>query len=192
MSGPSIAELNRVNNPVERRLTGAIRRMAVAVTSKVLWQLVGYKVDAVVETLLAETFPGVGVYARPPAGSKPEAVVVFIAGAKSPAVIATRDEKTRAAMAGGIGEDETMLFNSQACVHINGAAVEVRSANGTAVELATKADLVRLADVFRSWTPVALDGGLSLKTLLTAIVGATMVEKPAATWPVGTSVLKGE
>jgi phage gp45-like len=145
MSGPSIAELNAINDPQMRSLFGMIRRMAVSVTSKPLWQAVGYRIAANVETLVAEVFAGIGFYSRPPRNGKPEAIAVFVGGnTKSPAFVAMRDEKTRAAVA-DIAEDETAIFNSRAVVVVKAdGTVEIRLASGVAVALATLADVQAL------------------------------------------------
>lgn len=186
MNGPTIAELARITDPLLRRLIGAIRRMTVTVTSKTLWQLSGYQVDKV-ETLPAEPFTGIGFYSRPPASGKPEAIAVFAGGAKSPAIVATRDEDTRKAVAGGIAADETIVFSSAAVVYVRAnGTVEVRTPSGTALPLATKADLDALKAAINGWTPAPNDGGAALKTALTALFTGP------PTWPAGTTVLKGQ
>jgi len=188
-SGPSVADLNRVTDPDGRRVTGAIRRMAIKVTSQVLWQLIGYKVGARTETRPAEPFTGIGFYSRPPANGKPEAIVVFAAGAKSPAVVATRDEKTRAAIAGGIAEGETIVYSGAAIVYVRNNTVEIRLANGVAVPLATKADVDALIATFNAHTHLVAalpSTGLPPPTI------PTLLPTGLAAPSVGTSVLRGQ
>lgn len=126
---------------------GAIRRMAVTLTSRALWQLTGFRMpDGKIETLPnAEPFLGFGFHARPPANGKPEAIVLMPHGdSKSVLVVAVRDEKTRQAIAGALSGDETAMFNSQAIVVVKAdGTVEVRSKNGTAVPLLTFAEFMR-------------------------------------------------
>jgi phage gp45-like len=202
MTGPSIADLQRITDPIIRSLVGAIRRMAIRVTSRPLWQVTGYEIDGTTETQQAEPFTGIGFFARPPASGKPEAIVVAAAGAKSPAIVAVRDEKTRAAVAGTLAEDEAMVYGSTALVHVTaGGTVEARAPGGTAVYLATKADI----DALRAWLanltlPVTTNGtatsqagwagppppgGLPPSPPIPAISGAP----PTAA---GTTVLKGQ
>jgi phage gp45-like len=189
MTGPSIAELQRITDPIIRALIGAIRRMAVTVTSRARWQVTGYTIDGDTETQQAEPFTGIGFYARPPASGKPEAIVVSAAGAKSPAIVAVRDEKTRAAVAGNVGADEAMMFGSTALVHVTaGGTVEARAPGGTAVALATLADVQALREAFNNHVHI-------LTIAAAAGAGGTGTAAPTATpapAPAGTTVLKGQ
>jgi phage gp45-like len=189
MTGPSIAELQRITDPVIRALIGAIRRMVVTVTSRALWQVTGYEIDGTTETQQAEPFSGIGFYARPAASGKPEAIVVSAAGAKSPAIVATRDEKTRAAVAGGLAADEAIVFSSAAVVHVRAnGTVEIRTPGGSAVPLATLADVQALREAFNSHVHV-------LTIAAAPGSGGTGTAAPTATpapAPAGTTVLKGQ
>lgn len=145
MSGPTIEELNRITDPEMRSLRGMIRRMGVKVTSTALWQLIGYRIADLTERLMAEPFTGIGFFSRPPRSGKPEGIAVFVGGTKSPAIVALRDEKTRSSVVGDLAEDETAIFNSRAVVVVRAdGTVEIRLANGTAVPLATLADVQAL------------------------------------------------
>jgi hypothetical protein len=95
-----------------RELYGMLRRMVVTLTSKPFWQVVGVLLlDGVTkETVQAEAWPGVGYYSRPPTDGNPEAIVGHTGGAENPAIMATRDEKTRKRMA-AIQANETAIFN---------------------------------------------------------------------------------
>lgn len=147
----SSAEHNRINDPVIMRLQGAIRRMAISVTSRVLWQLSGFRnVDGTTESTEAEPFTGIGFYSIPPGGGAPEAITVMVGGGNSPAIVATRDEKTRATIA-KLAADETAVFTSKAIIVIKAnGTVEIRSKDGTAVPLATKADIDALISTFNA------------------------------------------
>lgn len=80
----------------ERGIRGAVRRMAIKVTSRVLWQLAGHKLDATYqETVNAEVFSGVGFYARPRTSSRAEAILSRIGDAAHSVIVATRDEDLR-------------------------------------------------------------------------------------------------
>lgn len=175
-------------DPQTLNFRGMIRRVAISLTAKALWQFIGFRLpDGTQETRTVEPFTGIGHYARPPNSGTPEAIVVMVGDAKNPMIIAVRDEKTRSAIAGAIAQDETMLFNSQSVVYIKAdGSIEVRSSTGTAVALATLADLQALIDIFVNWTPVPMDGGAALKAAITAYISAH------STWPVGTKKLKGE
>jgi phage gp45-like len=141
VTGPTVEELNAVNDPDERRARGAIRRLAIKVTSRVLWQLVGYKIDTLVETWLAEPFTGIGFYSRPPRDGRPEAIAVYAGGAASPAVVALRDEKTRARMAGDLAEGDAALYSGTVGVYAKqSGTVEIRSGSVPAVESTIKGD----------------------------------------------------
>lgn len=170
----SLADLARVNDPLHMRLAGAIRRMAIGVTSRALWQLVGIKnADGTSETIEAELFGGIGIFARPPAGAKPEAIAVMIGGGNTPAIVGVRDEKTRAAVVGSLKEGETAIYNALALIVIKAdGTIEIRSKDGTAQPLITKAQ-------FDAHTHVAPPGG-----------GTTAV--PSNVGTSGTSVIRGE
>lgn len=182
----SLSDLARATDPERIAIKGAIRRMAVSLTRSMLWQLAGFKqLDGSTETFEAEPFAGVGVYARPPSGAKAEAIVVMVGGGKSPAIIATRDEKTRAAVAAGIKEDETMIYTSQACVLIKAnGTIEIRSASGTALPLATKADI----DALKTWAATHTHQYLPGPGAATP----TATPLPAPPAAVGTTKLKAE
>lgn len=180
-------------DPTMQALKGAIRRMAITLTTKALWQLAGFRqADGTTETRMAEVFSGIGFYARPPSSGSPEAVVTMLgADSASPVVVATRDEATRAAVAGGLAADETMVFTSQAVVYVKAdGTIEIRSHNGSAQSLATNADLAAILSVLKTWTPVANDGGAALKTAILALVSDKQVDTP--NWPIGTTKIKGE
>lgn len=175
----SVSELMEAVDPARKRIAGAVRRMAITLTAKVLWQLTGYKIDGQTETFSAEPFTGIGISARPPTASKPEAIVLMVGDAKNPTIIAVRDEQTRAKVAGALGVDETMLFNSKAVVHVKAnETVEVRKPGGVAVALATKADVTALANFVQ---------GLFVGGSGSAVVPPGTVPQPS-----GTTVLKGQ
>lgn len=180
-------ELAHTTNPERVSAFGKIRRMAIRVTARALWQLVGYEIDGEVEAPRAEAFTGIGIAARPPRSSKPEAIVVNVGDAKVPVIIAVRDEATRAAVAGGLVEDETAIFNSAALVYVKAnGTIEARTKNGTAVALATKADLDALRSALTS-AVVSLGAG-GVASVVTAADALTAPDP----WPKGTKKLKGE
>ncbi|MCA9678840.1 MAG: phage baseplate assembly protein [Myxococcales bacterium] len=177
------ADYARATDPRDRSIRGALRRVVVDLTTKAAWRVLGYLVDGDQESFRAEVFSGIGFWARPPADGRPEAIVANVGGYEHPVIIATRDQKTRAAIA-ELEADETAIFTSTATVVIKAdGTVEVRSATGTAVPLALLSDLAALKSAIEGWTPAPNDGGAALQTALTALF---------TSWPVGTTVLKGE
>ena len=100
-----------------RATLGMIRRMAIKVTSKALWQVIGHRMlDSSRETRDAEVFYGIGIWARPKSSEKAEAIVAFLGGgAGSPVIVATRNEDARRAIEAVIGslkEGEAILYGS--------------------------------------------------------------------------------
>ena len=174
----TVKELAQATDPLRARVAGAIRRMAITLTAKTLWQLTGFLFpDGTRETTQAETFLGIGFHARPSTTGKPEAIVVMVHDAQNPVVIAVRDEKTRAAIAGALAANETAMFNDTSLVHIKGdGTIDARSSGGTAVPLATKADI----DALKAWIATHVHGGSGTPPTTTP---------PSAA---GTSKLKGE
>jgi hypothetical protein len=171
---------------------GSIRRMAIIATTKVLWKLRGMRLlDGSREEPEVEVFGGIGIYARPPASGKPEAIVVLLGDdGTAPVAVAVRDERTRAAVAGAIEPDETALYNSTALVHIKAdETIEARSKNGVAVPLLPAAEMGRFmtaldaAIAAQAANPAGQAALQALKTALQALIPA---------WPAGTSKLKGE
>lgn len=127
---------------------GMVRRMVVSLTNAVKWQLTGVPLPdgnggVAPEVRSAEVFSGIGFFSRPPKTGAPEAAVLSLGGdASAPLVVATRDEKTRAEVAGDLDEDETITFNSSTIVYNKkNGTVEIRTPSGTAVELALKSDV---------------------------------------------------
>jgi phage gp45-like len=201
VSGPSIEELSRITDPERRSSVGQLRRMVVKVTSRALWQLVGYKIDAFVQTLAVEPFTGIGFFSRPPRDGKPEGIVAYVGGAQSPAVIALRDEKTRARVVGDIAEGETAVFSDGTVVHLRAGTIEVRLANGTAVPLATLADVQALWQYITTMVlPVSTTGTAATQSgfagpppsaPVVAVPPVPAMPAPPAA-PAGTTVLRGQ
>ena len=169
--------------------------MTVGFVDKMLWQLVGVRLlDGSTETIPVEPFTGIGFYSRPPASGSPEAIMVNAGGAKSPAIVGLRDEKTRAKVAGGLVADEAMVFNSAAVVYVKAdGSVEARSATGVAVKLPTLADLQALVDYVNKQFDATLGhthvvaGGAT--TGITEGAGGDAGQAPA---PVGTTTFKAQ
>lgn len=133
------------------RLRNLVRRAAVVTTSDVAWVLSGFEDgEGNLEKTEAEVFSGIGFYARPAAGARAEGIICLV-GAESvtPAVVALRDEGTRQEIesaVGGVGPGDTIVWSSGAvAVFRADGRVEIRSKNGVAVPLATKADIDALA-----------------------------------------------
>lgn len=182
----SKAELAEVTRAAVAAAAGAVRRMIVTRATSAIWQLAGFRMpNGSTETLRAEVFGGIGLFAIPPAGNKPEAIVIMVGpdDSKAPAIIAVRDEKTRAAIAGALEADETALFNSQAIVHLKAdGTIEARSEGGVALPLATKADIDALTATFNAHFHTGV------------VVGGAFSGPPAtpAAAAIGTTVVKGE
>jgi phage gp45-like len=177
-----------------RLLRGMVRRATITLSDGSRWQLLGQRGGTGGdETIPAEPFTGIGFYSRPPSsGGAPEAIAVAIGGAKAMAVVATRDEATRQAVAGDLEEDETSVYNTQAELRVRASGtVEARSVGGSAAALAKANDLSRLRD--------ALDIAEAALTLAGNVPGAAAVHAIGValdallpSWPDPTTVLKGE
>ena len=171
--------LRAEQTPEAGRVRNMVRRMIVDRTRTSVWRLIGHL--QVGEKPLAETYSGIGFYARPPDGVDAEVIVANLGGAGAPVIVASRDEDTRRTMA-DLAADETATFNSQTIVkHTAGGLIEARSKDGTAVALATKADLEEL----RAW--------IAAEMVIACPAGSSTpgtVDPPPT--PAGTTVLKGE
>lgn len=182
----SVADFARALDPVTRRVDGMLRRFGIDLTkiTKVAgWKLLGFDLDGGQESVTAEVYPGVGLYARPPKGVKADAIVANIQGAEHPTIVATRDEKTRAASAGSIAEDETAVFNSKVILVMKAnGTIEARTIGGAAVALATLADVQALRSYIATQLTLPVIGGGT----------AGPNASPAPPTPTGTTKFKAE
>jgi hypothetical protein len=96
----------------------------------------------------AEIFHNVGYHARPPdpVGNRQrvEALICNVDAQDHPIIVATRDADTMRAVVKKVGlePDTTLLYTSKSIVKIQpDGSVEIRSVDGTAAPLATKADV---------------------------------------------------
>jgi hypothetical protein len=182
------------------QVAGMVRRMAISLTSKVLWQLVGFRLPyaqggaTAQEVLNAEPFTGIGFFARPPSSGAPEAIVVSVGDANAPMIIAVRDEKTRAAIAGALQAGETAMYTDQAIVYLRGdGTIEARTAGGAATALATKQDLQILrAAIGSAVIAIGAGGANAINLACDAAVAVLVPPVSPPTWPIGTRTLKGE
>jgi len=187
---PTLQDLRARNGRGETRLRGLVRRMLIT-ASDALWKVAGHE-DAYgnAENDELEMFSGIGFYSRPASGARAEGIVVKVGGESGhPVLIGGRDwdlVRAIAAAIGGFGEDEAAIFNSNALVRCRDGIVEACSPGGTAVSLATKADLDAFKAHFDAHTHPCTGttgGGGS-----PGVAGAPA----AAPTPAGTSVLRGE
>lgn len=146
-SGP--AELAHAVGEHARNVAGMIRRFAVSLTTRGLWQVSGHEmIEGDREVRDAEVFAGIGLFARPPSsGGKPEAVVVFPGGGgANPVIVAARDEATRKAVA-DLNSDETAIFTSQSIIVIKSSGtIEIRSAVNPLVQSTILGEAYRTAE----------------------------------------------
>ena len=180
MSYKTTAELKREQGPEARSNASRLRRLAIGITSRVFWQLVGYKShESKTPTTDAEPFTGIGFYARPRSTDRAEAVLASIGDARHSVIIATRNEDVRKQIA-NLEEDETAIFTSQSTVVIKAdGTIEIRSANGVALPLPTLQEIASFISAYN--LHVHTETG-TVTTVPTVLVSA----------PSGTTVLKAE
>ncbi len=178
-------QLARETDPMHVRARAAIRRVIVNLTSGALWQITGFRLIDGTETRKAEAFTGIGIAARPPSSNATEAIVVMVGDANSPTIIAVRDEKTRKAIAGALGLDETMLFNSAALVHVKAdGTIEARTPGGDVEPLVKRSEFNALIAAYNAHTHTGSSAtGGAVTTIATTSSGTNAT---------GTTVLKAE
>lgn len=183
----SSADFARETDPLLLRLKTSIRRMAVSLTTKVLWQLVGHKLpDGTTETVNAEPFNGIGFYALPPSDGKPEAIVLQVGGSQTLVIVGVRDEKTRAASAGSLKANESAMFNTLSIFIVKDDGVmEARSIHGAALAVAQNPDLAALVSTLSSVAPGFGSGDAAI-----AALQAYVSAHPG--FPIGSTKLKAE
>lgn len=188
MSNRSAKDFKEEQGPVARFNASRLRRMAVSVTSRVFWQLLGPKShESKQPTTEAENFSGIGFYARPLTTDKAEAVLASIGDARHSIIIATRNEDVRKQIA-NLEPNETAIFTSLSTVVIKAdGTVEIRTKDGTAQSLATKADLQAVVDALDGHTHkyIPYPGGVAGTPIVTT-------DNPSVPDPDGTTVLLGE
>lgn len=188
------------------RAKNLARRVAIRATEGGLWALRGFETpDGEEDSDKVELFGGIGVYFRPAASDRAEAIVINVGGDPDhPAIVATRDEDARKAFeanAGALEPGEMAIANAAGSAYVRitadgdivieakgGAEVLVRSKSGTPVALATKADVDAIKTAFDAHTHILAISAASGS-------GGTGTAAPPATpapAPSGTSVLKGE
>jgi phage gp45-like len=178
-------------------LRGVVRRVIVTRTALAgIWQAEGFVDDEDNrETFETEAFSWVGFYARPLASATTVEAILVHVGAESghPAIVACRDLRTMPALEPGEAclfkpDDGTVLIKITAAGAIAirckpGSTVSIDDGSGTAVALATKADVeaVRAALDGHAHTYLPGPGPVALTTL-----------NPSVPSPSGTSVLRGK
>lgn len=197
----TVAELREALNPETIRRWGAVSRVVISYTAKALWQVTGARLlDTVRPTRDIEPFTGIGFFARPASGGKPEAIVINVGDAQAPVIIAVRDEATRQKVAGGLKEDETAAFNSQCIVYIKAdGTIEARTASGVAVPLALKTDVEHVdakyeGHIHNDSTSAATKGPVKAGTIAPSGGSPPFLDGTPLDAAVieGTTVLKGE
>lgn len=190
-------EFARERGEIFRLLKGMVRRLAVTLAEGGIWQVLGQHGGAGGdETNDVELFGGIGFHSRPPSSGKPEAIAVAVGGAKHQAIVATRDEATRQAVAGDLQEDGAAIFNSQAIVRVEGSRIEARSATGNASPVATLADLQALRDYVDAQLSATgghthtVAGGTTT-AIVTVVSGTTPPTHPPPA-PNGTEIFQAE
>jgi hypothetical protein len=172
-----------------RRLGQLARRFFVTASAASNWALEGWSDSLGTETDEVENFPGVGFESRPSVGANAEVVTVDIgADSDHPVIVATRDHEALKILTDGEGIEagETVIYTRSSMVKICAdGKIEIGSIGGTRQALATIADLESLKAIFAAWVVSATDGGLALKTLLTAA-------SPAGWHPTGTTKVEAE
>lgn len=172
-------------------LESIARRMTLAASSAVLWALEGVvDGDGTVERDEAEVFSGIGFYARPKAGDKAEVVVLRIGGESDHGVIIATRNLDGIKRIGTLGEDESIVFNSQVMVKVTAAGeILAGSIGGSFGPLATLADI----DALRNWVATHTHGGVTAGGAVTqAPTGAVPPTPLAPPTASGTQKLKAE
>ncbi len=175
-------------NPALIAARGLVRRLAVSKAAALLWDLLGVRVgtsSTARERIKAEPFYGIGIMALPSNGGAPEAIVLNVAGALAPVIVAARDAKAQqAAVPSNMSAGEVCVYSDGAIVYVRAnGTVEVRTPSGTAKRLLTVEDGAALKQAISTAATGTSDGGAAFKANLTANLNG---------WPTGTTVLKGE
>jgi phage baseplate assembly protein V len=183
---PSLEQLRRALRPLAVRIANSIARATVQLAddSKKL-QLLQLGVLAGETIDKAEHFQSYGFSSVPLAGA--EAVVIFPNGDRShPLVVGVSDRRYR--IVGSQPGEVTVYNNTGASMTMTkDGDIVVTPAPGRSIKLGDAAasagaallsELSSLKSLFATWTPVAGDGGASLKTVIVgwSLAGTTKVK----------------
>lgn len=189
------------------RIANLVKRMVMLkIDSPLRWRVKDADPEEIDDI---EIFHNVGFHARPPAVGKwgpnvaihnVEAIVVNVNSHDHPVIIATRDADTMRVVVEkvGLNPDETLIYTSKSVVKIQAdGTVEIRNLDGTAVPLATKADVdalqARLDTLEQNFLghghPTAALGPVSAPVVVTP-PGPVLPTTPATI--AGTTVLKAQ
>jgi phage gp45-like len=169
-----------------RTMRGLVRRVKVDLTDAGgFWRVLGHTLFDPTdrEGRDVANYPGIGIAARPPVDAGAEAIVVNVGGQNNPAIVATRDEATRAKV-DDVATDETAIYNSSARVHVKvDGSIEARTHAGTASQLVTMDDFNALIGILNG-------AGTGAATAIPAAIAAYQGAHP--TWPDGTKKFGAE
>lgn len=183
-------KLRSRGKPASVALANLARKMITTAMSGLEWALKGFEDDdGNVERASAPVYQGGSLYRA--ASGVADALVLLLGGESgNPVVVAVRDEAVAKAVIAALNPPDGthVLFGPSGSVVYfkDDETVEVRTKDGTAVQLATKNDLDVLRAALTS-AAIALGAGGAA-----AVVTACDAAVSPSTWPVGTSVLKGE
>lgn len=167
-----------------REVAGIVRRVVVTRSTGGIWQMLGHALfDASrKETREVENYPGIGLAARPPDNGQAEAIVVNVGGPNNPAMVATRDEATRAKV-NDVKPDETTTYNSAVRLHAKAnGTIELRAHASPVVEPTIKATTYRSAeDTMLSALTTCLIAINTYAVAIAAIADPTNVATPTLT-----------
>jgi hypothetical protein len=136
-----MSRLRDRTNGVSARIADIVLRVLPQVTADALrWATRGYDEEDDEQ----EVFHGVGIAARPAAGSNAEAIAVAVNGFDHHVIVATRDADTlrRVVEALGLGAGEIIVFSDGVAVKCSADKIVAKSLEGTAASLAFKSELV--------------------------------------------------
>jgi hypothetical protein len=178
MRAGSVAAKRDIPGRVMRALHGMIRRVAVtAAGAKGLWQLSGFEDDdAGVERFDDVEWFGGAIVMRPKGSAS---AIICNVGARDghPVIIGARLDYAPE-IAAGEAALYTAQSSPQAMVLMKAdGTIEARSTNGTAVALATKADM----DTLRTWLAAHTHVGVTTGGGTSGVPGTLPVPTPAGT-----------
>lgn len=176
----SVTQHSRVMDAARTAMRGLIRRMVVTKAAQAIWQVAGLRVGDAREVFDAEVFQGIGVWSLPSDSGVTETIVVNAGSANTPAIVACRDEKTRAAMVpASMVNGDTCVYGAGVLLYFHGGKLEARLPNGVAKRLATLDDVNALRNHYANHFHAAPGGN----------TGAPNTEPPTAS---GTTILRGQ
>lgn len=134
---------DRISSAVSRVSDMARKFVVTAASEALIWAVEGFSDDEDIEVDKQQVYQHYGFLSRPEDGSNTEAISVAINANDQHVIIACRDDAAvrRVVSALGLDGGTVHVYNAHHAVSVTADAIEAKSLEGTAAEVAFKSDV---------------------------------------------------